>query len=143
MDTHYHSLVTPRHAHALPRTMKAIGERYSTYFNRKYDRIGTPWSGRYRALPVESAQYWLACLRYIEQNPVRAGLVKAPQDYQWSSYRAHGLGERITWLAEHAVLNDLAGTCTERCAVYRSLCEQGIAEDEVALLRHCPPRLPA
>jgi len=140
MDTHYHSLATPGHADALPRTMKSIGEQYSIYFNRKYDRIGTAWSGRYRAIPVESAQYWLACLRYIEQNPVRAGMVGTPQAYRWSSYRAHALGEQMPWLADHAVLNDLAPTGAERYAVYRSLCEKPLLDDELAELRHRPPR---
>ncbi len=141
MDTHYHSLATPGHADALPRTMKAIGQEYSIYFNRKYDRIGTPWTGRHRAIPVESAQYWLTCLRYIEQNPVRAGMVKAPQDYRWSSYRAHALGEIVPWLADHAVLNDLGLTVAERRAAYRSLCEKALRDEELAEMRHLPPRL--
>jgi putative transposase len=72
MTTHYHALATPDDAKALPRTMKAIGDRYVRYFNRKYDRIGSLWAGRYRAIPVDTELYWLTCLRYIEQNPVRA-----------------------------------------------------------------------
>ncbi|HYM21727.1 MAG TPA: transposase [Vicinamibacterales bacterium] len=141
MDTHYHARGTPGHAEALPNTMKAVGEKYSSYFNRKYRRIGTPWSGRPRVIPIESAQYWLTCLRYIEQNPVRAGMVKAPQDYRWSSYRAHALVEEMPWLAPHAILNDLGSTPEERCAVYRALCEKTLGDDELIDLRHQPQRL--
>jgi len=143
MDTHYHSLATPSHSDALPRFMQAIGQEYSLYFNRKYDRIGTAWSGRYRSIPVESAQYWLACLRYIEQNPVRAGMVQAPQDYRWSSYRAHALGEEMLWLADHAVFNALALTEAERRAAYRRLCEKALRDDELIELRRRRPRLRA
>src|SRR6185503_9839059 len=106
-----------------------------------YDRIGTPWTGRHRAIPVESAQHWLTCLRYIEQNPVRAGMVKSPQDYRWSSYGAHALGESVPWLADHAVLNDLGTTVAQRRAAYRLLCEKSLRDEELAELRYRPPRV--
>jgi len=141
MDTHYHALATPGHPDALPNTMKAIGEQYSNYFNRKYSHLGTPWYGRYRAIPVESGQYWLNCLRYIEQNPVRAGMVDSPGDYQWSSYRAHASGEEVPWLASHAILTDLGSTPAERWAVYRSLCKDALCEDDLIELRHRSPRV--
>ena len=72
MDTHYHLLVTPPDPVCLPATMKELGGRYVRYFNRRYERIGTLWNGRYRDLLIHDERYWLTCLRYIEQNPVRA-----------------------------------------------------------------------
>src|SRR5262249_53323900 len=75
MKTHYHLLVTPGKAVSLPRAMKQLGLRYVRYFNSKYERIGTLWTGRYRGLPIGDDTYWLTCLRYIELNPVHAGVV--------------------------------------------------------------------
>ena len=139
MSTHYHGLVTPADRDALPHTMKMIGERYVEYFNRKYGRVGTLWSGRYRAIYIDSERYLLNCLRYIEQNPVRARMVAAPGDYRWSSYRVHAFGERSDWLTPHPVYRALGATQKERQAAYRSACEVPLTEDELALQRR-PPR---
>jgi putative transposase len=93
MTTHVHLLVTPRSRLALPNTMKACGGRYVQYFNRKYSRSGTLWNGRYKPILVEDERGWLRCLRYIERNPVEAGMVRDPGEYPWSSYRTHALGQ--------------------------------------------------
>ena len=69
--------------------MRNLGQRYVQQFNRTYERTGTLWEGRYRSCMVESARYVLACYRYIEQNPVRARMVRGPGDYLWSSHRAN------------------------------------------------------
>jgi putative transposase len=139
MDTHYHLLVTPRHEEALPETMKALGDPYVRYYNWKHDRIGTLWSGRYRAIPIDTQPYWLMCLRYIEHNPVRAGMVTAPEEYRWSSYRAHAFGERIPWLVDHDVYRRLGASASERQAGYRMMCQGGLTDAELALQRHPPP----
>src|SRR6185295_16130884 len=110
MSTHWHGLATPSTASALPAAMKRIGERYVRHFNRKYQRFGSPWAGRYRPLPVGDELYWLTCLRYIEQNPVRAGMVSMLEAYPWSSYRAHAFGEGPEWLATHHVYESLGRT---------------------------------
>jgi REP-associated tyrosine transposase len=139
MSTHHHLLVTPGDAEALPGTMKELGERYVRYFNRKYDRIGTLWSGRYKPKPVMDERYWLTCLRYIEQNPVRAGMVDAPELYRWSSYRAHALGETIPWLVEHPVYLALGQDPTHRQAAYRQICGVMLDDHELARQRHPDP----
>ena len=131
MTTHYHVLATPGNDVALPRAMKEIGERYVRYFNRKHQRIGTAWTGRYRAIPVDSAMYWLTCLRYIEQNPVRSKMVQSPEQYTWSSYRANALGESIDWLVEHPVMRELGDTADERRSAYRSLCSTSLTDEEL------------
>lgn len=140
MTTHYHALASPQHAEALPAMMKTLGERYVDYFNRKYDRIGTLWAGRYTAISIASERYWLNCLRYIEQNPVRAGIVGRPGDYAWSSYRLHALGEPLDWITEHGVYRMLGTTSGERQAVYRDACERLLTGEELALQRRPPSR---
>ena len=82
MTNHVHLLVTPRRADSLPRTMQSLGRRYVGHINATYRRTGTLWEGRYRAAPIDSEAYFLACCRYIELNPVRAGMVRHPRDYR-------------------------------------------------------------
>ena len=92
MTNHVHLLVTPRQAESLPRAMQSLGRRYVRYVNAAYHRTGTLWEGRYRAAPIDSEAYLLACSRYIELNPVRAGMVRHPRDYRWSSWHANAQG---------------------------------------------------
>ena len=78
MPNHVHLLMTASTEAALPTLMQNLGQRYVQYVNRTYGRSGTLWEGRYRSCIAESAHYVLACYRYIELNPVRAGLVSDP-----------------------------------------------------------------
>ena len=87
MTNHVHLLMTPSIEDALSTLMRNLGQRYVQYFNRRYGRTGTLWEGRFRSCIAESARYVLACYRYIELNPVRAGLTDHPGNYLWSSYR--------------------------------------------------------
>jgi putative transposase len=135
MDTHYHFLVTPAHKQALSGAMKALGEDYVRYFNRRYKRIGTLWNGRCRAIPITDERYWFTCLRYIEQNPLRARMVSAPDAYRWSSCRAHMLGEPIEWLVDHPLYVGLGRTVEERQIAYRALCGVPLTEDELVRQR--------
>ena len=139
MTNHIHLVATPNDGLAIPDAMKEIGERYVRYYNRKYDRIGTLWCGRYRAKPIEDEQYWLTCLRYVEQNPVRAKMVSTPDAYRWSSYSAHAFGSWPDWLTPHSVYLTLGRTNDERQLAYRNLCGAPLTEDELALVR-CGPR---
>lgn len=92
MTNHVHLLVTPQKPESIPKVMQSVGRRYVHYFNRRYDRTGTLWEGRYRATLVNTEKYLLTCYRYIELNPVRAGMTAHPADYRWSSYGANALG---------------------------------------------------
>ena len=78
MTNHVHLLLTPPTDDACVSLMRDLGQRYVQYFNRRHGRRGTLWEGRYRSSLVESAHYVLACYRYIELNPVRAGMVERP-----------------------------------------------------------------
>jgi len=135
MTNHYHLLVTPQRELALQQMMKEVGEQYVRYFNGKYDRIGTLWTGRYRALPVHDDGYGLACLRYIEQNPVRAGMVKSPEEHRWSSYRFHAFGDTVDWLSPHGAYMALGSTPPARQYAYRAICGVPLTGDELAQQR--------
>jgi len=93
MTNHVHLLLTPAREDSARLLMKHLGQRYVQYINRTYQRSGTLWEGRFRSCLTQSEEYVLACYRYIELNPVRAGMVMRPQDYRWTSYHANGLGK--------------------------------------------------
>ena len=95
MTNHVHLLVTPMQSESVSLLMQFLGRLYVRYFNYSYARSGTLFEGRFRSSLVQEEEYFLACLRYIELNPVRAGMVNDPGDYRWSSYRAHGFGIRM------------------------------------------------
>lgn len=95
MTNHVHLLMTPYEENSLGRVMQSLGRRYVQYFNYRYRRTGTLWEGRYRATLIDAESYLLTCYRYIELNPVRAGMVSHPGDYPWSSYRSNALGQRF------------------------------------------------
>jgi putative transposase len=140
MTTHYHLIVTPHEEHALTRMIKIVGEEYVRYFNRRHTRVGTLWTGRHRAIPLTDGVYWLTCLRYVELNPPRAKMVSAPEQYRWSSYRVHALGERSDWLTQHYLYVQLGRTPAERQAAYRAICATPLTDSELAAQRH-PVRL--
>src|SRR4051812_24955382 len=130
MDNHYHLMVTPGNDKALAQTMKAIGRDYVRYYNRKRDRIGTMWNGRYTAIPILDPTYWLTCLRYIEQNPVRARMVTDPADYRWSTYRIHALGQRAGWIDLHEAYLALGPDNARRQLAYREMCGVSVSAGE-------------
>jgi putative transposase len=135
MSNHYHLQVTPPHESALPRAMQRINTSYTKYFNRKHQRIGTIWGDRHRPVLIESERQWLACLRYIEQNPVRAGIVEQPGDYRWSSYRVHAGDEPSSWLQPHSVYLALGSTSDARRQAYAVLCGTPLSDGELTIQR--------
>lgn len=121
MTNHVHLLLsagTPDGAGAL---MKALGQRYVQYINRTYRRSGTLWEGRFRSCLTQEESYLLACQRYIELNPVRAGMVDHPAEFRWSSYRANAQGEPDALIEAHPLYLALGATATARQAAYREL----------------------
>ena len=131
MDTHYHMIVTPGHDGALSGMMKAVGDDYVRHFNRKYGRLGTLWAGRFRSPGIWDDRYWLTCLRYVELNAVAAGMVIAPEDYRWCSYRVHGYGEPSEWLTPHPLYFALGSTPEERQSAYREFCGMPLSEHQL------------
>jgi len=121
MTNHVHLLVSADHAEAPGALMKALGQRYVQYVNRVYRRSGTLWEGRFRSCPIQEEDYLLACQRYIELNPVRAGMVEHPGEYRWSSYRANGQGEDNALVRPHVLYGALGLDAASRQAAYREL----------------------
>lgn len=121
MTNHVHLLLSPRRPEAVPPLMIALGRRYVQYINRTYRRSGTLWDGRYKSSLVQAETYLLACQRYIELNPVRAGMTDDPAGYRWSSYRANGLGQPDPLLSAHPLYLALGTEPTTRRAAYRAL----------------------
>jgi putative transposase len=135
MPSHLHLLLSPSDQTGLAKMMQWIGRCYVPYFNRKYQRDGTLWKGRYKATVLDAVGYFLTCSRYVELNPVRAGLVENPADYPWSSYAHHIGAKRDVAITDHAVYWGLGNTPFQREAAYKELAEQALKESEIALLR--------
>ena len=134
MDNHFHLLATPATAEGLPRMMQAVGRRYVRYFNDRQGRTGTLWEGRYRSTVIDTDRYLLACMAYIDLNPVRAGLVREAAAYPWSSH-AHYVGQRADRLVTpHALFWTLGNTPFSREAAYAALVAQGIAPGQQEVL---------
>jgi putative transposase len=121
MTNHVHLLVTPNQRDSLSGLFQYVGRHYVAYVNHTYGRTGTLWEGRYKASLIEEERYLLTCYRYIEMNPVRAGMVNSPEQYDWSSYRYNALGEENPLLFPHPIYGRLAKTDDKRQAVYRAL----------------------
>jgi putative transposase len=135
MTSHVHLLVTPQHAESLPRTMQSLGRRYVRHVNARRRRSGTLWEGRYRAAPIDSEEYFIACCRYIELNPVRARMVAHPRQYRWSSYRAHAEGGDDALARFHDAFRRLGRSVDERQAAYRALIREKLDPAFVHALR--------
>ena len=134
MDNHFHLLATPATAEALPLMMQAVGRSYVRYFNNRHGRSGTLWEGRYRSTLIETERYLLACMVYIDLNPVRAGMVAQPADWRWSSH-AHSLGLRADGLVTpHALFWALGNTPFAREAAYGQLVQAGISSSQQGAL---------
>jgi putative transposase len=135
MPNHVHLLMTPPSAEACAGMMREIGQRYARYFNRRYARTGTLWEGRFRSCVTDSARYVLACYRYIELNPVRAGLASRPESYEWSSHGIN-MGQRANvFLSPHAEFVALGTTTEARIQAYTELIEQALDPAMVGAIR--------
>ena len=121
MTNHVHLLLTPPDPREVPRLMISLGRRYVQYINRTYRRTGTLWDSRYKSSLVQEETYLLACQRYIELNPIRAGMVDAPGSYRWSSYRSNAVGEPDTLVSAHRLYLALGTDQVSRLAAYRKL----------------------
>ena len=130
MTNHVHLLLPPNPL-GCALLMRNLGQRYVQYFNRRYARSGTLWEGRYHSCLVDSAPYVIACHRYIERNPVRAGMVPSAGDYRWSSHNGNIGRVSNTLLTAHPEYLALSADETSRRTAYEGLFA---ADDEPAFL---------
>jgi len=129
MTNHVHLLLTPNTENGVALMMQPIGRNYVRYINSTYQRTGTLWEGRYKSALVESEQYLLTCSRYIELNPVHAGMVEEPGQYKWSSYSANALGKVSGLITPHELFNRLGKTKESRQKAYKALFKSHIDSD--------------
>lgn len=136
MTNHVHLLLTPSTEQACGQLMKHIGQLYAQYVNRTYSRTGSLWEGRFRSCLVQSENYLLTCYRYVELNPVRAGLVEHPRDYEWSSFRSNTEnGTRRIVVTPHEEFMRLGGTDVERKRTYAELVMMGVDDVQLSRIR--------
>jgi len=88
MDNHVHHIAVPEREDSLAKTIKEAHGDYSKYFNTKYAVVGHAWQAHFKSFPMDW-DYCRNAIRYVERNPVRAGMVKHAEDYLWSSAAAH------------------------------------------------------
>jgi putative transposase len=107
MNNHIHLLAVPETETSLSRGIGMTNQMYTQYFNRRLQQSGRIWQNRFFSCVVENEQYLWAVARYIERNPVKAGLAANAEEYQWSSAKAHVLGAydpllpADSWLSTH------------------------------------------
>ena len=135
MTNHVHILATPSEKQTISQLMQYVGRQFVPFINKKYSRTGTLWEGRFRASIVESSAYLLACYRYIELNPVRAGMVDQPDDYPWTSYHKNALRETDRLVTEHPEYSNLGTSPAKRAANYRLLFKERLSDEKLSLLR--------
>lgn len=135
MTNHVHLLITPHSENGISKVMQSLGRYYVQYFNHQYQRTGTLWEGRYKATVLDSEQYLLICSRYIELNPVRAGMVKDPVDYPWTSYHCNALGNSDPLITPHPIYLALGSTGVERQSNYRALFDHAIPKKDLQEIR--------
>ena len=121
MTNHVHLLLTPETADGPSLMMKHLGQRYVQYINRTYCRSGTLWEGRFKSCLAQSESYLLICSRYIELNPVRAFMVKYPEQYPWSSYSSNAHGTINELISPHPHYLALGTSCEDRSRAYKKL----------------------
>lgn len=135
MTNHVHMLVTPAASDSLSDLMKSLAQVYAQRFNRKYARTGPLWEGRHKVHLVLDERYLLTCYRYIELNPVRAGMCKTAGDYVWSSYRCNAKGLPDDVVSPHALYAAWESDTKLRRMRYIELFEEVIDDKALAAIR--------
>lgn len=136
MTNHVHLLLTPERLDSVSLTMKHVAQRHTRHMNRTYGRTGTLWEGRFKSCLAGDERYTLTCYRYIELNPVRAGMVRDPAEYRWSSYRANAGGTVDALIRPHEHYQALGAGDEERRRNYRSLVETGLSPEVLSEIRN-------
>jgi len=135
MTNHIHLIMTPESKDSISKTIQYVGRHYVTYVNATYGKSGTLWEGRHKGCIINSEQYLLSCMRYIELNPVRAGMVKRPIEYRWSSYAANATGKVDKVLKHHELYLALGVRQDTRSHNYRELFRQALEPEQVHDIR--------
>lgn len=135
MTNHVHLLCIPRAADGVSKMMQGLGRRYVQYFNFCNKRSGTLWEGRFKSCLVQNESYVLQVYRYIETNPLRAGMVSDPAEYRWSSYQFNALGIFSNLGTYHQDYLLLGKTGKERKKAYRHLFKHDVESELLTDIR--------
>ncbi len=135
MTNHVHLLATPQDETSIPKTLQSVGRRYVQYFDYHYSRPGTLWEDHHKATVIDSTHYLFTCSRYIELNPVRAGMVGHPREYPWSSYHHNAQGKADRLITAHCLYRRLGRTNKERHTGYRHLFRSHLSEHDVTTIQ--------
>ncbi len=135
MDNHVHLLATGNLRGELSELMQRVGRKFARLINLRWSRTGTLFEGRFRSSLIDSEAYLFTCMRYIELNPVRAGMVAAPGDYAWSSYRQNSSGNPQVPLMPHPLYRDLGAGEVERGRAYREMVKAGLSDAALDRIR--------
>jgi len=136
MTNHVHLLVTPWDEHMVSRMIQRLGASYTAAINSTYSRTGSLWEGRFKSSLVDSNRYVLACYRYIELNPVRAGIVRRPADYRWSSYRHNTRSASEYPISAHPEWLAMGASPSSRRRRYAQLVYQRLHDDQIERIRY-------
>ena len=135
MSNHIHLLCTAEHSISPSKMMQTLSIAYSNYYNKKYQRSGTLWQGRYRSKQITHDGYLLCAYRYIELNPVRAGLVNHPSQYKWSSYNCNAFGKSDNLTKAHSIYDSLGNTTEQKQAAYQNLFQEALNPQQIQSIR--------
>jgi putative transposase len=135
MTNHVHLLVTPEDDRGPSRMIQLIGQQYVRYLNTRHRRTGTLWEGRFRSSAIDSERYFLTCSRYVELNPVRAGMVDDAHQYRWSSHGHNAYGDVDQLVTPHLLYRALGATPADRQEAYRSMFQAPIEPSTVEIIR--------
>lgn len=135
MTNHVHLLMTPTHETSIERLMKTLSQRYARYVNQRSQRSGTLWEGRYRSCLVDAEDYLLTCHRYIENNPVRAGMVTRAGAYRWSSYRCNAEGVPDPLVTRHPLIDEFGDSPEQRRRIYKEFVSRDVGSETLEEIR--------
>ena len=131
MTNHVHLLLTASDYTGISNVMQSLGSYYVRYINTTYERTGTLWEGRFKSSLADSEEYLLNLYRYIEMNPVRAGMVRHPRDYPWSSYHTNGGDKQISLITPHPLFLSLGDNERQRKKYYNDLLLSPLSDNMV------------
>ncbi|WP_198525672.1 transposase [Thiomicrorhabdus sp. Kp2] len=135
MTNHVHLLMSAKEVNGVSLVMQYVGRFYVSYINHKYGFSGSLWEGRFKSNLIDSDRYLFACMRYIELNPVRAGMVLRPDEYVYSSYHCNALNLADELITPHTEFVKLSDKPDLRSVFYANLFEQVIPNDVLAELK--------
>jgi putative transposase len=135
MSNHFHLLLRPEPGIAISRVLQSLTVAHTWRYHRRHRSVGHVWQGRFKSPVIQDDAHAWAVLRYIEANPLRAGMVADPADYPWSSYPAHGEGAADPLLTPLPGWEDLGDDEPARRAAWRRKVTARQAESELTAIR--------